>query len=89
MSEDVQITIKVKEIMGDGKCPYGHKPGEVFNYPDDRGKICPNGYYIIYPAIRVLQFGGSFPWCTDKDATTLCCSDYRHPVVFEITRKKK
>jgi uncharacterized repeat protein (TIGR04076 family) len=89
MADEYLVKIKISEIQGDGKCPYGHKPGEVFSYPEDRGKICPTAYHIMFPAIRVMQFGGAFPWCPDPDIVTLCCSDPKRPVVFEITRRKK
>ena len=89
MEDKYSITIKVREIRGEGKCPFGHEPGETFSYPEDRGKICPTAYHIMFPAIRVLQFGGAFPWCADPDNATMCCSDPARPVIFEITRKKK
>ena len=87
MAENVNI--KIKEIMGAGTCPYGHKSGDEFSYPEDRGKICPSAYHILFPTIRVLQFGGTFPWTADPDIATLCCSDAKNPVVFQITRKRK
>ena len=89
MVDSNKLKIRVKEIMGTGKCPFGHKPGDEYSYPEDRGKICPSGYYILFPSIRVLQFGGTFPWTEKPDVVTLCCSDAKNPVVFEIIRTKE
>jgi uncharacterized repeat protein (TIGR04076 family) len=46
-------------------------------------------FAVLYPNIRTLSFGGTFPWEKDKGATTACCPDAANPVVFEIKRIKK
>ncbi len=84
-----EIKIEITDILEDGKCPRGHQIGEVFNYPEDIGKICPSALHSIYPTIRVMQSGGSFPWFETPDSHSNCCPDYKNPVVFKITRKEK
>lgn len=32
--------IKITDILEESKCPGGHKVGDVFTYPEDRGKMC-------------------------------------------------
>lgn len=86
---EYKVKIRIVEIMGEGKCPHGHQVGEEYSYPEDRGKICANAFHTLWPAIRVMQFGGTFPWADEPDRTRLCCSDPKRPVVYEITRTKE
>ncbi|MFW9919097.1 MAG: TIGR04076 family protein [Candidatus Thorarchaeota archaeon] len=81
------ITIEVLDILGTGKCSIGQKIGTIYKYPEDRGKLCPSSYHILYPWILVLQSGGKFSFMED-DSITLGCSDYHHQVVYKITRKE-
>lgn len=92
--EKYQIKIEITEIMGSGKCPDGHTVGEVFNYPEDLGKLCPTAIHVLYPSIKVLRSGGSFSWYEDTDGDGIpdcdysCCPDHKQPVVFKVTRKE-
>lgn len=81
-----KVRMRIAEILGKGECPLGHAAGEEFIYPDDRDKICASAMHSIFPAVRVLQFGGSFPWEDDPDGAVVCCPDGRNPVVFELKR---
>lgn len=83
-----KVKIRIARILEKGECPLGHKVGEEFVYPDDRGKICASAMHSIFPSIRVLQFGGSFPWEDDPDRAVVCCPDAKNPVVFELMRMK-
>jgi len=84
-----KVIIEIVDILEEGKCPAGHQIGEKFEYPEDRGKICAAAYHAIYPNIRVLESGGSYPWFEDEGNThTACCSDYKRPVVFKMTRRE-
>ena len=51
--------------------------------------ICLAAFNTLFPSLRVLRFGGSFPWETDPDVTTVACPDAQNPVVFELTRLQK
>jgi len=35
-----------------------------------------------------MLLGRNFPWEEDPNSVTICCPDYKNPVVFKITRKK-
>ena len=83
-----EIEIEIVDILKKGTCTAGHKIGDKFEKPEDRNKICSAAYHTMYPYIIGLQAGGSFPWEDDPDVVTLCCPDYKNPVVFKITRKK-
>ncbi|MFW9997136.1 MAG: TIGR04076 family protein [Candidatus Odinarchaeota archaeon] len=82
-----RITLEITEILGDGNCPQGHKVGDIFNYPEDCGKICSSALHSIYPTIQVIASGGSFPWFDQEKLNewSRCCPDPKRPVVFKIT----
>jgi len=83
------VTIEVMSILGEGKCSLGQRVGDIFRYPQDLNRLCPNAFHILYPWILVLESGGTFPFFGDNgDSVTLGCSDYRHQVVFRITRTR-
>ncbi|MFX1513417.1 MAG: TIGR04076 family protein [Promethearchaeota archaeon] len=83
-----ELKIEIVDILQNGECSHGHKIGEKFELPDDCGKICSAAYHTIYPYITGLQYGACFPWEEDADTCTICCPDYKNPVVFKITRIK-
>ncbi|MHA2395850.1 MAG: TIGR04076 family protein [Candidatus Thorarchaeota archaeon] len=84
-----KVTIEVIDIKGEGDCSIGQKVGDTYNYPEDRGKMCPSAFYVLYPWIMVMLSGGSF---TDEgdgsDFMTTGCPDYRHQVVYRISRSE-
>ena len=80
------IKIEVVKILEAGKCNYGHKVGDKFDYPEEKGKLCSTAWHTLFPYLTGLQFGASFPWEEDTDSITICCPDYKNPVVFKITR---
>ncbi len=81
------VDIEIIDIQGTGKCNAEHKIGDNFEGIDDQRKICSAAYHTLYPYIVALRSGGSFPWEDNPDEVTLCCPDYKNPVVFKLTRK--
>ena len=83
-----KVKIEVVDILGSGKCSMGQQVGATYYYPEDRGKMCPSSFYILYPWILVLLSGGSFSYF-DEDGTSikLGCADYLHQVVYKLTRE--
>ncbi|UCE11663.1 MAG: TIGR04076 family protein [Candidatus Thorarchaeota archaeon] len=81
-----KLKIEVIDVLGNGKCSMGQKAGDAYEYPEDRGKMCPSAFHVMYPWILVMLSGGKFSWMED-DSITLGCSDYTHQVVFKITRR--
>ena len=73
-----KVSIEIVDILEEGKCPQGHQIGEKFDYPEERGKICPSAFHLIYPYIQVMESGGTFPWFDDSNAHSFCCPDYKH-----------
>jgi len=82
-----KVKIEVIDILNDGACSMGQKIGDVFEYPKDRGKLCPSSFYVLYPWIMVMLSGGSFAEEGDgSDFMTTGCPDYKHQVVYKISR---
>jgi len=82
-----KVIIEVIAIQNQGKCSMGQKVGDTYNYPEDRGKMCPSSFHILYPWIMVMESGGQFTEEGDgSDYMTVGCSDYRHQVVYKISR---
>ena len=82
--------ISVRVVSQKGTCANEHKIGDqwVVNGKTPEG-ICLAAFNAFYPSLRVLRFGGSFPWESDPDAATLACPDAANPVVFELRRLRE
>ena len=83
-----KIKIEVIDILGSGNCSMEQKAGDTYTYPEDRGKICPSSFLVLYPWILVMQSGGSFSFFDKDDSVTVGCPDYAHQVVYKITREE-
>ena len=84
----VKVRIEVIDILGTGECSMGQKVGEVYSYPEDRGKMCPSSFHSLIPWIMVMQSGGTYSFFKDDgNSMTLGCPDYKHQVVYKITRE--
>ncbi len=79
--------VAVRVVSQQGYCGAGHKLGDEWkiNGRTPEG-ICLSAFNALSPAVRVLMFGGSFPWSPDPDTATAACPDAANPVVFEIRR---
>jgi len=88
MAERYDVVAKV--VSQEGTCGAEHKVGDqwVIGSKTPEG-ICLSAFSSLFPSLRVLTFGGSFPWETNPDVITLACPDAENPVVFELTRLKK
>lgn len=85
MSERYDVIATVKSVTGE--CALEHHVGQKFRLgAKTPAGMCPSAYHAIFPSVRVLQFGGAFPWSTDPDCTEIACPDGENPVVFELRR---
>ena len=76
-----------KVISQEGTCEAGHRVGDEFIIGQKTPPgICSWAFYTLFPFVKVLQFGGSFPWQKDPNKTTVACPDPASPVVFELRR---
>ncbi len=79
--------VKVKVISQKGTCGAGHKVGDEWTISGKTPEgICLSAFNALIPSLRVLMFGGSFPWSDDSDTATAACPDAANPVVFELKR---
>lgn len=79
--------VRVRVVSQKGTCALGHKVGDQWVITDKTPEgICLSAFDVLYPNLRVLGFGGSFPWESDPDVSTLVCPDPANPVVFELRR---
>ena len=61
-------------IVGeDGKMPEG---------------FCTSAWVSIYPNVRLLRFGGNYPWFKENGVAVNCCMDGLRPVIFKLERMR-
>jgi uncharacterized repeat protein (TIGR04076 family) len=91
----VEYEVKGKIIKVGGECATGHYVGEEFDLTLSSKEetrrtpmICPFLYDVMFPYLMTLQFGGAFPWQTDRDVIEIGCPD-NQKVVIQIRRIKK
>ncbi len=88
MAERYDVAVKV--VSQQGTCGAEHKVGDEWTISSKTpAGMCMGAFNTLYPDIRVLRYGGSLPWETDPDVTTLACPDAKNPVVFELRRIRK
>ena len=85
MAERYKVSIKV--VSQKGTCVQEHKVGDqwVIDRKTPEG-VCLSAFNSLLPFLQVLRYGGSFPWETDPDITTVACPDADNPVVFKLHR---
>ncbi len=82
-----KVVATIIEIRGEGKCSYGHKVGDSFEFTQfTPGGLCQFAYDALRPAVAALLYGGNFPWFENSDVSTWACPDPDRPVIFELRR---
>ena len=88
MAETYDVVARV--ISQKGTCGAEHKVGDTWTIGSKTPEgICLSAFHALLPNVRVLRFGGAFPWGTNPDVTTVACPDAANPVVFELRRLRK
>ncbi|MDH5695389.1 MAG: TIGR04076 family protein [Dehalococcoidia bacterium] len=88
MAERYKVSIRV--VSQKGTCAHEHKVGDQWvTNGKTPGGICLSAFGALFPSLRVLMFGGAFPWEDDPDMTTVTCPDAANPVVFELRRLRE
>ena len=88
MSKRHKIRATVESVAG--KCNQGHRVGQEFIIGAWTPKgICLSAFGSIYPAIRVLQYNGFFPWDEDPNVTYIPCPDAKNQVKFRLERQEE
>ena len=83
--------VRVRIVSIDGKCPQEHQVGEEWIVTNKTPEgLCISAFHGLLPHIKVLSFGGTFPWAKDDlDSITEACPDPDNRVRFELRRIKK
>ena len=85
MTEMYDVLVRI--ISQKGECALEHKLGQEWVVSDKTPEgICLSAFNAMLPNIKVLMFGGVFPWAKDPDTSRAACSDAANPVVFELRR---
>lgn len=75
----------VEVVLQEGTCGAGHSVGERFVCGGKTpGGVCAAAYAVLYPTVRALAAGGSFPWANPDGSLDLACPDHKNPVVFRL-----
>jgi len=77
--------VKISVIYQRGNCDLEHEVGQSWVYDGHLPDICPAAWGSIYPYVRVLQFGGNFPW-EEEGRCEIACPDGKNPVYFLLER---
>ena len=83
-----KIKITLIERKGEHNCHRGHKVGDVFDYDNERGKLCPMAMHVAFPYIDILRYGGTPPRTKDGDVR-FCCPDPDVINVFRIETEEE
>ena len=81
MKKKIKITLVDK--LGECGCHRGHKIGDVWDYEEDRGKLCPMALHTLFPMIDIIKYGGSLPKSKAGDCR-FCCPDADVINVFRV-----
>ena len=85
MTERYVVLVRVESIRG--KCMRGHFVGEEWKITHKTPEgICMGAFGSLLPAIRTLQFGGTFPWQKGQNFTKIGCIDSVNTVAFRVER---
>lgn len=76
----MKIKITIVEQKGNCPCHRRHKVGDTFDFDNDRGKLCPLAYHVLFPMIDILRYGGKLK------NDTFCCPDVNTINVFKIEK---
>ena len=68
------IRITCVDQLGECRCHHGHKPGDVFDFDRDRGKMCAMACHVGFPYIDILRYGGTVPG-NEPGTAKFCCPE--------------
>ena len=85
MAESYDVAVRV--ISQKGTCAAEHKVGDEWIIKSKAPEgICLHALNSLIPFAQALRFGGTFPWESNPDVTTIACPDAENPVVLELRR---
>jgi uncharacterized repeat protein (TIGR04076 family) len=79
--------VKVEVISQKGHCHLGHKVGDTWTVSHvTPAGMCIGAFNAMLLQLKMLEFGGQFPWKPDKDSLECACPDGENPIIFRLTR---
>lgn len=72
-----RIRVSCVDQLGTCRCHHGHKPGDVFDFDRDRGKMCAMACHVGFPYIDILRYGGTVPG-NEPGTAKFCCPRGRY-----------
>lgn len=69
-----RIRVSCVDQLGACRCHHGHKPGDVFDFDRDRGKMCAMACHVGFPYIDILRYGGTAPG-NEPGTAKFCCPE--------------
>ena len=69
-----RIRVSCVDQLGACRCHHGHKPGDVFDFDRDRGKMCAMACHVGFPYIDILRYGGTVPG-NEPGTAKFCCPE--------------
>lgn len=69
-----RIRVSCVDQLGVCRCHHGHKPGDVFDFDRDRGKMCAMACHVGFPYIDILRYGGTVPG-NEPGTAKFCCPE--------------
>jgi|GEM_PF-82950 len=69
-----RIRVSCVDQLGTCRCHHGHKPGDVFDFDRDRGKMCAMACHVGFPYIDILRYGGTVPG-NEPGTAKFCCPE--------------
>lgn len=81
MKKFPKIKATIVKITNKGKCNFGYKVGEKFEFDQMGGNkpMCIYAYQSLLPAIQVLLHSGWFPWVRKKGGKKISYWGCSHP----------
>lgn len=68
-NENKNRKIIAEVVKMDGICNAGHKIGDTFELSCHKtGGLCGFFYHDLFPRISVIQYGGRYPWWSEKQS---------------------
>ena len=79
-----KIRIECVDHLGECACHHGHRPGDVFDFDTERGKLCPMAANVGFPYIDILRYGGQVPG-NEPNTASFCCPERETLNVFRAS----
>jgi len=79
--------VKIEVISQKGYCHIGHKVGDTWTVSHvTPAGMCIGAFQALALQLKMLEFGGQFPWAPNPDTHDCACPDGVNPVIFRLTR---